>query len=553
MRIVDFLARAPRKDLWQMGLLTAVAGLSNALLVVVINKVAASVARGQQPGEWPAVTFVSAFGVYFLCNRKAMLTANTTIERLLKGLRTDIADQLRQSSLTAVDRMGRGTLISILAKETNHLSVTFPILIETVQQALLLLASTVYLGTLSIPALLMFLAAVAIGIAGHIRVDRSFRATQEQIAVTQAALLDAIRDLIHGSKELRLHRAKSDAVYAAYRKLSRWAERLFTQSAGHWSSQIVVGSFIMYNMLALVVFVYPKYFETGGASLMPFRLVPVLLFCIGALSRIVAQSPMFVRAEMGLQAIFTVEQKLAAGRGATTAEARQHAERFQDFQEIEYTGIRYPYRDAAGEAVFQSGPWNLKLTRGEMVFLVGGNGSGKSTALRLLTGLYEPEEGQITVDGKIVAPAEIAGLREQFSAIFGDFHLFDRLYGMEDAQPDEVNALIADMGLGKKVRYANGRFTDLHLSTGQRKRLALITALLEDRPIYVFDEWSAEQDVHFREEFYTRVLPSLKAKGKTVVAATHDERFWHLADRVVKMDLGCIVWERAGSDPRGVV
>ena len=165
-----------------------------------------------------------------------------------------------------------------------------------------------------------------------------------------------------------------------------------------------------------------------------------------------------------------------------------------------------------------------------------------------MAGLYRPEGGRIGVDGIAVEGPALAGLREQFSAIFGDFHLFDRLYGLEQVDPSVVNGLIEAMWLTGKVKFEHGRFTDLNLSTGQRKRLALIAALLEDRPIYAFDEWSAEQDAHFREEFYTRILPSLKARGKTVIAVTHDERFWHLADRVVRFDLGTIAWERAGEE-----
>lgn len=131
-----------------------------------------------------------------------------------------------------------------------------------------------------------------------------------------------------------------------------------------------------------------------------------------------------------------------------------------------------------------------------------------------------------------------------FSAVFVDFHLFDRLYGLEDIDPQRVNRLIAEMGLADKVSYRDGRFDRLHLSTGQRKRLALIAAVLEDRPIYVFDEWSAEQDVHFRDYFYNSFLPDLRARGKLVIATTHDEKYWPVADRVVKMDLGRVEWIR---------
>jgi putative ATP-binding cassette transporter len=158
------------------------------------------------------------------------------------------------------------------------------------------------------------------------------------------------------------------------------------------------------------------------------------------------------------------------------------------------------------------------------------------------------QSGQIEIDGAVLAKNEIAGFRELFSAIFADFHLFDRLYGQEGRDPDEVNRLIREMGLSGKLKYIDGRFSELHLSTGQRKRLALIAALLEDRPIYIFDEWSAEQDFHFRQHFYTRILPDLKAKGKTVIAVTHDDRFWHVADRVIKLDLGVVDWEKKGKE-----
>ena len=161
--------------------------------------------------------------------------------------------------------------------------------------------------------------------------------------------------------------------------------------------------------------------------------------------------------------------------------------------------------------------------------------------LKLLTGLYKPDSGLIDIDGLAVDRTAVRDMRELFSVIFGDFHLFDRLYGLEGVEQERVQELIDRMELTDKVTFEDGKFSNLNLSTGQRKRLALIAALLEDRPIYIFDEWAADQDAHFRAIFYEEILKDLKARGKTVIAVTHDDRFFHVADRVVQLDLGKMV------------
>lgn len=548
MSIAAFLGGADRRQLWTMGGLTLTAGLANAGLVVMINDVAGWAARGERPGMALWLVFGGIFLAYYLCNMTALLRANGLIEHLLNRLRLDVVDKLRQSELLVADTVGRGSLYSMVSQETNHLSVTFPLLVDAFQQAILLFFSLLYLAWLSPMAFVVFCGAVAAGIAGYLAINRRFRVTLGSLGQRQTRMLDAIDGIILGAKELRLNSARGDGIERAYRKLSRGGEALLVESGEHWAEIILLSSFVTYLVLGVVGFAFPAFVQ--GHSLIVFQLIPVLLFCMGPLAKIVALSPMFLRAQVGLDGILHVQAQLAAAGSVSPAEAREQAKAFADFRTLSYDGLSFTHHEDTGEATFTAGPLNLTLTRGEVVFVVGGNGSGKSTALRLLCGLYPAAQGVIRVDGDVVAGRAVAGLRELFSAIFVDFHLFDRLYGLEQADPVEVNRLIDQMGLAGKVRFEDGRFTRLHLSTGQRKRLALIAALLEDRPIYLFDEWSAEQDVHFRRYFYESVIPALKAKGKLVVAVTHDERYWHMADRVVKLDLGRIVWERPGTEEK---
>jgi putative ATP-binding cassette transporter len=526
--------------------MTVLAGFANAFLLVAVNQVAGMVAEGERPGVWLLLGFCLAFSLYYISDRTALLGSNRIIERLLRDLRVSVIARLRRSELATADSVGRGSLYTMVSQETNHLSVTFPLIVECFQQSVLLAVSLIYLGYLSIPALIVFLIAVGLGILGYMNIDENFRDTLARLGQRQGELLDAIGAIIDGSKELRLNTRRSDSVYAAYTALSRSGQALQTQAGELWVSMVLVSGFVIYFMLGVVGFAFPQYID--GHSMVVFQLVPTLLFCIAPLTRIVAQSPMFLRAEVGLGAILEVERKLEAAPGVDPEAARAAAVRWRDFRRIELRELTFSYRSRSGDPLFTAGPLNLDIKRGETLFVVGGNGGGKSTSLRLLTGLYAPDHGSIAVDGEVLDREAVGGYRELFSAIFADFHLFDRLYGLEDVDRVRVHALIDEMGLAGKVRYEGGRFTDLNLSTGQRKRLAMIATLLEDRPIVVFDEWSAEQDVHFREVFYTKIIPGLKARGITVIAVTHDDRYWHVADRVVKLDLGRVEWERAGAD-----
>ena len=546
MPLIAFFKRAGRRQLWLLLLLTVVAGVANTLLVLAVHAVTTVVARGERPDLLSGGLYVLAFAVYFFGNQTAMIRATRIVERLLRDLRLQLVDKLRRSELAEVNRLGRGQLYTLIAQETNHLSVTFPLMIDAAQQAILLLLSLVYLGWLSQVALAAFVIGVLVGAVVYSTIDSSFRQTRMQTAGRQARMLDAIADIIDGAKELRLNRRKSDDVFALYRRQSQSVETLMNRSGDHWADMLLLGSFVTYLILGIVVFLFPDLIDSHRLAM--FQLIPVLLFCMGPLAKLVASWPMFILADVGLRSILAIDRQLSESGGLSPDDARARAPQFRDFRQIALTGATFRYRDAQGEPAFTIGPLDLTLTRGEITFLIGGNGSGKSTVARVIAGLYPLDAGTISVDGRAVSGPDIGGFRELFSAIFADFRLFDRLYGLEDVDPREVNRLIDELELGGKVRFENGRFTQLALSTGQRKRLALIAALLEDRPIYIFDEWSAEQDPRFRDYFYRRLLPDMRARGKTVVAVTHDDRYWHLADRVVKMELGRVEWSREGGE-----
>jgi putative ATP-binding cassette transporter len=223
-----------------------------------------------------------------------------------------------------------------------------------------------------------------------------------------------------------------------------------------------------------------------------------------------------------------------ADTGATHAEPRA-------FQTLELAGITHTYYRENDDRPFTLGPIDLRLAPGELVFLVGGNGSGKTTLAKLLTGLYRPEAGEVRVDGAPVTDAGREHYRQLFSVVFSDFHLFESLLGVDGSDAGvvrEVERSLARLQLDRKVRIQDGMLSTTSLSTGQRKRLALLAAYLEDRPIYVFDEWAADQDPVFKEVFYRELLPELKRRGKAVLVISHDDRYFSLADRILRLESG---------------
>ena len=211
---------------------------------------------------------------------------------------------------------------------------------------------------------------------------------------------------------------------------------------------------------------------------------------------------------------------------------------FENFEHINFRNLQFGYKDKTGKNQFSVGPINFEVKKGEIIFVIGGNGSGKSTLLKLITGLYSPDEGYISVDGVGINQQNIEEYRNSFGVIFSDFFLFSELYGIKDPDSSVVLGLIRQMELTEKTGFKNNAFTNLSLSTGQRKRLAMISVILENKSILVFDEWAADQDPEFRKYFYDVLIHDFIKQGKTIIAITHDDHYFDKADRIYKKDFG---------------
>jgi putative ATP-binding cassette transporter len=263
------------------------------------------------------------------------------------------------------------------------------------------------------------------------------------------------------------------------------------------------------------------------------------LYAVAPVETIMTWLPILGRGRIALQAVEGLNLSLAAftdGTNDDVADTRPSSL----FTHLELAGVMHSYlAEEEGDEGFVLGPIDLALRPGEAVFVIGGNGSGKTTLAKLLVGLYAPSFGVVRLNGEPIGDSGRARYRELFSAVFADSYLFEGISGKADAASDaRARRLLRRLELNHKVWIESGRFSTTDLSQGQRKRLVLLSAYLEDRPVYVFDEWACDQDPHFRRVFYKRLLPELRRRGKAVLIISHDDRYFHVADRVIKLDYG---------------
>ncbi|HKW29803.1 MAG TPA: cyclic peptide export ABC transporter [Verrucomicrobiae bacterium] len=303
---------------------------------------------------------------------------------------------------------------------------------------------------------------------------------------------------------------------------------------------------LFFILVGLVLFLLPALQHVNPRALTGY--IVATLYLMGPLTGVLGVMAAIGRANVALEKIERLGSSLAAHSSETCLLAKPESK--LDFERLELAGVTHSYHHEKDDSHFILGPMNLVFQPGELVFIVGGNGSGKSTLAKIITGLYPPEAGQLRLDGQTISNANRDDYRQLFSTVFSDFYVFETLLGLTGVNLDgRAQNYLAELHLDHKVKVRDGRLSTVDLSQGQRKRLALLTAYLEDRPFYLFDEWASDQDPQFKEIFYRQILPDLKARGKAVVIITHDDRYFCCADRVIKLDYGKLVYDRPTAEP----
>lgn len=510
---------------WLAILLTIASGFSHALAVVGVGEGAQLLQEGPVP--WSAgLLFAATLVVVLVTSAAAQLVGQQLVERIAANAAERAGAAIAGSELVTIEALGGLRVIdqvnrnAAAARRGAHAALG--ILLAATQLTGLLGALVLFDPEMA--ALLSGVTLAGVFLQNRVRgraagVTARAAASDVRVALLARHLVSGFRELL-GSRRREADLVKHHLIPAAtdlspQRALARATAVRAGIAAGVAQALVFVAAFVapalgLTTTIALAVFVASHTYD--------------------GLQAIVAYLPMIADGDHAVGWLHDLTTTLTL-KGEPVTAVRPPP---RSFNRITLRDVTYSYAGADSQTL---GPLDLELRKGEVVFITGGNGSGKSTLMKLLTGLYQPGGGLLLIDGSAWHIEDQRGL---FSTVFTDFHLFDIVPGAPAFDRVRAEALLRTVNLSDHVRLTETGFASGRLSAARRKRLALVQAILEDRPILVLDEWTADQDPDFRIEFFERLIPELKAQGQTIIAVTHDERFFDCCDRLLHLADGRI-------------
>ncbi|TCS97012.1 cyclic peptide export ABC transporter [Hazenella coriacea] len=523
------------RDLFLLISLSITSGFGNAFIIFIINE---ALNRTGQSGESLFLYFALGIIIYVVAQKLVRTKLITLTNNLIYEIRIDLLDKILHSPYEKVEQMETGVVQTTLNNDTEAISNHAASLITGLTDSITLLCCLVYLGIINVYGLLVSIVVILVAAGLYYVVGNSADKLWEQTRSIQNVFFKYINDLIGGYKELSMNQSKRDHFRADMKESCHSYKSKRIQGGLKFANVFIIGELLFTLVIGAVTFLFPILFlEVESQSLKSY--VFVFLYMTGPIHSILNSIPHAVQMKISWKRIQGFVKHLTDFE--VDHEKTKSTPHCKDELTIELKGVEYAYHNEHGES-FSVGPLDCQFQLGEIVFVTGGNGSGKSTLAKLITGLYSCGKGEILINNQKIRPDELG---ELYSVIFSDYYLFHKIYGVDcDAKAEEIEQYLKILRIDQKLQIENGEFSTTKLSTGQRKRLALLISYLEDKPIYLFDEWAADQDPEYREFFYMNLLPRFKEKGKCVIAITHDDRYFHLADRVIKMERGKIIEEK---------
>jgi putative ATP-binding cassette transporter len=512
----------------------ALSGVGNIVFIATVNT-----ALHPRPGS----IAVRATILTALCIGVVLLRFSSDVilirlfEKVVYHLRTRLSAEILTVPLRRIEVLGPHSLFATLTEDVGRLADLALNIPNVCVNAAIVIAGMLYLFFLSRRVMLIVMLVITVGVVVYslirLRAIRHFQRARER----QGELMKHFRALTDGVKEMKLNRTRESQFTSRLQGTTRDLQQELVTGNTTFMLGLSWAQLTFFGLIAVVLLFASQLGAYGLAPAVLSGTVLALLCIRVPMETIVGMFVGFTRAQVSLNKIDQLGLSLSAETETAVEQPQEIVNSMHPVLTIEMRGVTHSYRSEADS--FTLGPLDFCFRAGEMIFVSGGNGSGKTTFLKLLTGLYVPESGYLECNDVRVTGLNRANYRSTFSAVFSDFHLSDTIARPVSSDLDQIAAdYLREFRLDHKVTVKNGVFSTIALSQGQRKRLALIAAILEDKPMYVFDEWAADQDVSFRQKFYHRILPELKRKGKTLFVISHDQHYFEFADRLIVLEEG---------------
>lgn len=506
--------------------------------MAIINTAVSSISEGGP--QWVYFLLFALSLTLFVYSLRYILYESTQLaEQAIAGVRIRLANKVRKIDLQSLEEIGEADIHSRVSRDTTAISQAARPLFACAQGIVMIFVTLIYIGAVSPLAMSICLLLIAAGGGYYLQKRSTYEEGLQTSSQTEDTLYNDLDNLLKGFKEVRLNRAKSEDVYTEFKNSATKVRRIRGKVMLLFSDNIVFVEMFFMLLLGTVVFIIPNFSNDFAEDVT--KIVAAILFFFQPLGNVTMAIPMFSAVNVTVDNLRRLESELDDVLLRQPPDAEQTLQDFSNFSKLSLKDFGFGYMDKSGKESFHIGPFNTDLKRGEIIFLVGGNGSGKTTFMKLLTHLYHPTQGALYVDDVAIGTENVQSFRNMFSCIFTDFHLFDKLYGLRQIDPEKVNRLLKVMQIEHKTSYHNDEWFTTNLSTGQRKRLAMVTAYMEDKPIYIFDEVAADQDPQFKKYFYETLLQDLKKAGKTLIVVSHDDHYFHVGDRIWQMDYGKLI------------
>ena len=537
---------------WRLLLALAAGGASALAGLAIIDRINRMIVEPVALDAAQIAVLAGLLVVVFACGFASQAVLTTLGHRVVYDLRMTTVKRVLDTDVERLEGLGAPMLYAALTKDIASIGMAFNRVPFVFYNGVLVAGGLIYLGWLSWQLFLLSAAVIGLGVACAQSWVLSMRRLMKTVRDTDDRLYAGYQDAVEGRYELALNTARKRSFYQQdfepvadfARATEVRADRYWVLSLS-WTAMLILG-------LASAIFVVGDMLGIARQTMAAFVLV--LVFLRMPLNDLVGTLPILMTGSVALDKIGSLRLAPHRPAFATPAPPAEAGAPPAGGDLITLTGVTYDYPPSGDDRGFHLGPVDLTIRAGETLFVVGGNGSGKSTLLKLIAGLYRPTAGGLRLADVTITDDRRGWYREHVATAFSQAHLFDRLVGPDGVLDDALaQAFLARLRMDHKVTIDGGVLSTIRLSQGQRKRLTLLAAYVEERPILLLDEWAADQDPGFRAYFYQELLPELKRCGKTIVAVSHDDRYFPVADRLVRCDSGVLrPFEPAGQRPPSV-